>query len=309
MLSAVLQKQNLKKSKAKGNKTSSFIALFTGILLSSAVAGCSTTSSSQNADNAALGGQLAPKHTSKRANAKTAARAQSAALAYAGHGYSKIGNASWYGTGFQGKRTASGEIFNKYNLTAAHRSMPLPSYARVTNMANGASVIVRVNDRGPFVHSRLIDLSQGAAQLLGYRGTAQVKVDYVGPAPAGGHDEAFLRASYHPAGNSPLPQIQENAGKPLAYSGAASAQPSGEKALEGLTDKKQNKAPANTAGKAKETASAKSEQMAANTANKPAPEALVELGMNMSQAEYDSKAKRGASEKSLHYQSPDFQDN
>ena len=77
--------------------------------------------------------------------------------------YERVGTASWYGPGFHGRLTANGEIFDMNSLTAAHPTMPLPSYARVTNVENDRSVIVRVNDRGPFAHDRLIDLSKRTA--------------------------------------------------------------------------------------------------------------------------------------------------
>jgi rare lipoprotein A len=114
--------------------------------------------------------------------------------------YSKVGAASWYGDAFHGRLTANGEVYDMTHLTAAHPTMPLPSYARVTNTANGASVIVRVNDRGPFAHNRVIDLSKRAAELLDYKhvGVAKVKVEYVGRAPLHGRDDNYLLASYHP---------------------------------------------------------------------------------------------------------------
>lgn len=86
------------------------------------------------------------------------------------------GIASWYGPGFQGKKTASGERFNQYALTAAHKSLPLGSRVRVTNLATNDSVIVRINDRGPYVHGRIIDLSKGAAQAIGIHGTGKVSI-------------------------------------------------------------------------------------------------------------------------------------
>lgn len=91
------------------------------------------------------------------------------------------GYASWYGRQFHGNRTASGEIYDMLGMTAAHPTMELPSYARVTNLANGRSVIVRVNDRGPFLNDRIIDLSYAAAVKLGYagRGTAEVEVERI----------------------------------------------------------------------------------------------------------------------------------
>lgn len=90
----------------------------------------------------------------------------------------QTGVGSWYGRQFHGNKTAIGEIYNMHAMTAAHPTMPLPSYARVTNLENGRSVIVRVNDRGPFLNSRIIDLSYAAATELGYakKGTARVKV-------------------------------------------------------------------------------------------------------------------------------------
>ena len=88
------------------------------------------------------------------------------------------GTASWYGKQFHGKKTSTGEIYDMYAATAAHPTMPLPSYARVKNLENGKSIIVRVNDRGPFLHGRIIDLSYAAAKTLGYSsaGTATVEV-------------------------------------------------------------------------------------------------------------------------------------
>ena len=89
------------------------------------------------------------------------------------------GGASWYGPGFNGRKTASGEIFNMHALTAAHRTLPLPSYVRVTNLGNGKSVIVKVNDRGPFHSQRIIDLSYAAARILGMQGVGRVALEPV----------------------------------------------------------------------------------------------------------------------------------
>ena len=93
--------------------------------------------------------------------------------------YKKEGVASWYGKQFHGNKTAIGEIYDMHALSAAHKTMPLPSYARVTNLENGKSIIVRVNDRGPFLHNREIDLSYAAAIALDYvqKGTARVRVE------------------------------------------------------------------------------------------------------------------------------------
>jgi rare lipoprotein A len=114
-----------------------------------------------------------------------------------GPGYVATGTASWYGHDFHGRRTANGEIFGAFYLTGASPVLPVPSYARVTNLENGRSVLVRINDRGPYLHGRIIDLSYEAASILGYakKGSAQVEVRYVGPAPLNGDDSRLLRAS------------------------------------------------------------------------------------------------------------------
>lgn len=117
--------------------------------------------------------------------------------------YSKVGLASWYGSAFHGRQTANGEIYDKYHLSAAHPTFPLPSYARVTNLDTGTSVVVRVNDRGPFHDNRIIDVSSKAADLLEMKrnGTAKVRVEYVGKARMDGHDMPYLMASYIPKGS------------------------------------------------------------------------------------------------------------
>ena len=95
--------------------------------------------------------------------------------------YEEVGVSSWYGDDFHGKLTSNGEIYNSGALTAAHQTLPLPSIVRVTNLENGKSVLVRVNDRGPFAKSRIIDVSEKAAELMGYRdkGTTTVKVEFL----------------------------------------------------------------------------------------------------------------------------------
>jgi rare lipoprotein A len=105
-------------------------------------------------------------------------------------GYDQVGYASWYGDFFHGRRTANGEIYDMNALTAAHPTLPLPTYAKVTNLINHRSIIVRVNDRGPYHSDRLIDLSRRAAELLGlyHHGTAPVRVQYFAPAPLNGDD-------------------------------------------------------------------------------------------------------------------------
>ena len=97
--------------------------------------------------------------------------------------FSQTGKASWYGPGFHGKKTSSGERFDMNTLSAAHRTLPIPSYARVTNLSNGKSIVVRINDRGPFHGNRVMDLSKAAAKELGFihTGTANVKVEQILP--------------------------------------------------------------------------------------------------------------------------------
>jgi rare lipoprotein A len=112
-------------------------------------------------------------------------------------GYAASGQASWYGSDFHGRRTANGEIFSANAITGAHPTLPLPSYVRVTNTDNGRSVVVRVNDRGPYIHGRIMDLSHRAAEILGYvnKGTGNIAVKYIGPAPLNGDDTKMLMAS------------------------------------------------------------------------------------------------------------------
>lgn len=104
--------------------------------------------------------------------------------------YDETGIASWYGDEFAGRKTANGEIFNPKQISAAHKTLPMPSNVRVTNLENGKSIVVRVNDRGPFKPGRIIDLSRAGADLLGYRnnGVARVRVEFLGVAdlPDGG---------------------------------------------------------------------------------------------------------------------------
>jgi rare lipoprotein A len=117
-----------------------------------------------------------------------------------------VGLASWYGESFQGRRTANGETFDMAGFTAAHPTLPLPCYARVTNVQNGRSMVVRVNDRGPFHKNRLIDVSKRTADMLGFRGTGvgNVKVDYIGPAPAT-RDDRRMMATYQEFGRPAAP--------------------------------------------------------------------------------------------------------
>jgi peptidoglycan lytic transglycosylase len=137
--------------------------------------------------------------------------------------YSAVGMASWYGAAFHGRRTANGEVYDMASLSAAHPTMPLPSYARVTNLENGYSVIVRVNDRGPYHGGRVMDVSSRVADVLDMKamGTAKVKVDYVGPAPMEGSDDSQLLASLRTDG-SPANMIGYSA--PVMMASAAAEQ-------------------------------------------------------------------------------------
>jgi len=115
-------------------------------------------------------------------------------------GYDQKGVASWYGDAFHRKATANGEIFDKDLVSAAHTTLPLPSLVEVTNLDNGRKLVVRVNDRGPFVDGRIIDLSHEAARELGYadKGLAHVRVRYLGPAPSLPGEDSRRYARYTP---------------------------------------------------------------------------------------------------------------
>jgi len=121
--------------------------------------------------------------------------------------YRAEGMASWYGDDFHGRLTANGEVFDMGSLTAAHPTLPMPSYARVTNLRNGKSLIVRVNDRGPYHGNRLIDVSNKAAELLDFKGNgvAKVRVEYVGRAPLEGSDDHQLMATLRTGVPAPSP--------------------------------------------------------------------------------------------------------
>src|SRR5215510_4208420 len=121
--------------------------------------------------------------------------------------YRAEGLASWYGDDFHGRLTANGEVFDMSALTAAHPTLPIPSYARVTNIRNGKSLIVRVNDCGPYHGNRLIDVSNKAAELLEFKsnGVARVRVEYVGRAPLEGTDDRQLLATLRTGTPAPAP--------------------------------------------------------------------------------------------------------
>lgn len=123
--------------------------------------------------------------------------------------YRQEGLASWYGDDFHGRLTANGEIFDMTSLSAAHPTLPMPSYARVTNLANGKSLIVRVNDRGPYHDNRVMDVSSRAAELLEFKnhGVARVRVEYVGRAPLEGSDDRVLLATLRTGVPAPAPSF------------------------------------------------------------------------------------------------------
>src|SRR6266852_914399 len=142
--------------------------------------------------------------------------------------YRAEGIASWYGPEFHGRLTANGERYDMHGISAAHRTMPLPSYARVTNLDNGRSIIVRVNNRGPFVHNRIIDLSTGTAKALDfYRNvTARVRVEFVGPAPIEGSDDQMLLATLRSGAPAPAPSdVMVASAKPFLTKGSDGKEP------------------------------------------------------------------------------------
>lgn len=149
--------------------------------------------------------------------------------------YRNEGLASWYGDDFHGRLTANGEIYDMDGISAAHPTMPMPSYARVTNLSSGKSLIVRVNDRGPYHANREIDVSAKAAELLGFKrsGTARVRVEYVGAAPIEGTDDRQLAATLREGSPAPAPsgvmvasnRFLPNFGRPSPIRGGAPLPP------------------------------------------------------------------------------------
>lgn len=132
--------------------------------------------------------------------------------------YDRVGIASWYGSDFHGRKTSNGEVYDMNRLSAAHPTLPLPSYVYVTNLSNGRTVLVRVNDRGPYVADRVIDLSRASAKALGVigRGTARVRVRYAGRAPMSGDDtrEQEFLASREWSGNTRMASAAPSYGQP-----------------------------------------------------------------------------------------------
>ncbi|MBV9062639.1 MAG: septal ring lytic transglycosylase RlpA family protein [Alphaproteobacteria bacterium] len=183
-------------------------------LLAGAAAGCATAPAPSNTGHAAGG-------------YKVGAPYQVGDTWYYPHeqpDYDETGVASWYGPNFYGKPTADGELFTGDDLTAAHPTLPLPVNVRVTNLENGRSLVVRVNDRGPFANGRIIDVSRHTAELLGFyaKGTAKVRVTYLGRAglPSGVPPEAAPQAIASTVPAAPTARVEtsslEKAGGPAA---------------------------------------------------------------------------------------------
>jgi rare lipoprotein A len=141
--------------------------------------------------------------------------------------YDKVGQASWYGPKFHRRMTSNGEWFDQHYLSAAHPTLPLPSYARVTNLENGRQLVVRVNDRGPFVANRIIDLSKKSAEVLGFRkrGTARVRVQYLGPAPLNDQGTHLASMNRHLDSGEPVKPILVADKTPPAVAASAVAAP------------------------------------------------------------------------------------
>src|SRR4029079_17674929 len=142
-------------------------------------------------------------------------------------GYSRTGLASWYGAALHGRLTANGEVFDMHDITAAHTTMPLPSYARVTNLQNGNSWVVRVNDRGPYHGGRVIDVSRRAAELLDFeqQGVGKVKVEYLGPAKQTADSDSRVATLKTDGTKATLPAGLEGSGTMVAEAPTATPVP------------------------------------------------------------------------------------
>lgn len=179
-------------TRSKNAKNASFAGLFAALALSACAAQQSPAPDAAPQPEPAPHASASPaapaeQHAAAAPAAKKAARQSAAKKADKTEKtakFSQTGKASWYGPGFHGKKTANGERFDMNTLTAAHRTLPISSRVRVTNLANGKSVVVRINDRGPYHGNRVMDLSKAAAQELGFirTGTAQVKIEPLAPA-------------------------------------------------------------------------------------------------------------------------------
>ena len=162
-------------------------------------------------------------------------------------GYVEEGISSWYGLKFHGELTSNGELYNMYEMSAAHKTLPIPSYVKVTNLENNKTVVVRVNDRGPFHEGRIIDLSFAAANRLGFagKGTVQVRLEAITPTEQRAHDKSPLTqesskaASLTTIKKKPEVDLPEDRLAPFVQVAAFSKQSAAEKAkqrLEGIVD-------------------------------------------------------------------------
>ncbi len=246
-------------------------------LIAASLAGCSSTSNSgkyfdkdgppssvsawRAGSTGAVKIRVEPAH--KFANRPYRVMGQSFTPMTGDKSFTQTGTASWYGKQFHGKKTAIGEIYNMYAMTAAHPTMELPSYALVTNLANGRSVIVRVNDRGPFIGGRAIDMSYAAAVKLGYqkKGTTKVRIERItrrqiaqGDIPAATHNNVTLAAALA-ADNSPTSKASSSrTGAAIAAANAVSTSRSSEGSGASKETMRQNSAPLQTLPSAEQTA-------------------------------------------------------
>jgi len=190
--------------------------------------------------------------------------------------YDKKGTASWYGEAFNRRKTSNGEWFDMTRLTAAHTTLPLPSYVKVTNLDNGKEVVVRVNDRGPFVGTRIIDLSKRTAEVLEFKnkGKAPVRVQYIGPAPLNDNGSHLMAMNTELDRGTPLRKMIASA------------------------DRRRGKAPAETV----QVASAKPKKKA------PPPEAQYETAAYEPPTEAEAPAEAIAAEISYFIQLGSFSD-
>ncbi len=204
--------------KASAMRTETALLLTAGVL-ALLLAGCGKphvnySSSSQTQDSAPPASSYPANHTARLPSGQGGYHKTGKSYKVRGHryyplatadGYNETGTASWYGTKFHGKKTANGERYDMYAMSAAHKTLPLPTMVRVTNLNNGRSVVVRVNDRGPFAKGRLIDLSYAAAKTLAYdhAGTAPVRVEVLGNTRAAyNHKKAS-----NPVQNTPIQRV------------------------------------------------------------------------------------------------------
>lgn len=212
------------------------------VALTFAVANCSSTRTTRRGTDAKYGvkpspkvipdGEPIPKGGGRAIIGKPYVVAGQTYVPSGGRGYDREGSASWYGAAFHGRLTANGEVFDRESIAAAHPTLPLPSYVRITNLANHRSMIVRVNDRGPYERSRLIDVSERVAEALEFhrRGTTQVRVEYAGKASTHGSDDAKLLATLRVDG-TPAPFGRHRAPVMMADLGRTDPLPSPPRAL------------------------------------------------------------------------------